>query len=354
MKRILRALVVVLGLALTALSAVTARAHDMEVDRLSLWIDPERGTLRGQLLFDPELTRRLDDPIDERARERALAFVREGLTIEADGEPIDLELSLRELWTRGGAVPGDSVMLTAALPRRAHALVVRVPARMKELLVVADLGAADSGASVVNALTTGGETAGPFALAHDEPATGSLGSYLWLGFRHVLPLGLDHVLFIVALALGSERRFRRLLLLSFAFTLAHSVTLGLGASGLLSIPGRIVEPLIALSIAVVALSNLWPRARRQEPWLAFVFGLLHGFGFAGVFGEMGFAAGDLVWPLLGFNLGVEVAQVVVLAACWLLLGAVDERRSYTHVIRPASVGIALCATFWVVERVFTF
>jgi hypothetical protein len=353
-----RALVVIAALALIALSAHFAWAHQLDVDRLSLWPHPEAGTLRGQLLFDPELTRALDDPADERASARVLEFVRRELIIEVDGKPLELEPELRELWTRSGAVPGDSVMIDARLPPHAHQLVVRAPARMKQLLVVIALPVDQNQKSeTASTLVAGGGTTPPFQLGKEPPAGArasarrSAFAYLGLGFRHVLPFGLDHMLFIVALVLGSDRKWRRMLLMSGAFTLAHTVTLGLGATGLVTIPGRVVEPFIALSIAVVALLNLWRRGHQHEPWVVLAFGLLHGLGFARALGETGLPANAVAVPLLCFNSGVELAQLVVVATCWLLLRSVDERRLYTHVVRPGSLFIAVAGLFWAVQRV---
>jgi hypothetical protein len=352
-----RALVVTAALALIALSAHVVRAHQLDVDRLSLWPHPEAGTLRGQLLFDPELTRALDDPADARASARVLEFVRHELTIEVDGKPLEFEPELRELWTRSGAVPGDSVMIDARLPPHAHELVVRAPARMKQLLVVVALPIDQTQRSeTASALVPGGAVTPPFLLGKEPPDSGratarrSALAYLWLGFRHVLPLGLDHMLFIVALVLGSDRKWRRMLLMSGAFTLAHTVTLGLGASGLLTVPVHVVEPLIALSIAVVALLNLWRRGHQHEPWVVLAFGLLHGLGFARALGETGLPANAIAVPLLCFNSGVELAQLVVVGVCWLALRPVDERHLYTHAVRPGSFVIALAGLFWAVQR----
>jgi hypothetical protein len=222
---------------------------------------------------------------------------------------------------------------------------------MKALLIVVDSASEDPRWKAESALVPGGQASPPFSSSQSSPAPTSLFSYLSLGFRHVLPLGLDHVLFMVALVIGSDRKWRRLVLLSGAFTLAHSVTLALGASGIVTIPGRVVEPLIALSIVVVALSNLWRSARPHGAWLVLAFGLLHGLGFASVLGDTGLARGELLVPLLGFNLGVEAAQLVVVALCWLLLWRFAEQRLYTHAVRPASVLIALCGIFWALERV---
>ncbi len=138
--------------------------------------------------------------------------------------------------------------------------------------------------------------------------------YLWLGYTHILPKGLDHILFVLGIFLLSPR-LRPMLLQVTAFTIAHSITLGLSIYGILSLPSRIVEPLIALSIAYVAIENLV--TRELKPWrlaLVFLFGLLHGLGFAGVLRELGLPRDEFVTALLTFNLGVEGGQLTIIAA----------------------------------------
>jgi HupE / UreJ protein len=175
--------------------------------------------------------------------------------------------------------------------------------------------------------------------------------YLWLGYTHILPKGLDHILFVIGLFLLSPR-LKTLLLQVTAFTVAHSITLGLSMYGIVSLPSRIVEPLIALSIAYVAIENLL--TRELKPWriaLVFMFGLLHGLGFASVLRELGLPRAEFLTALLTFNAGVEIGQLTIIAAAWLLVGAFMERRWYRRAIAvPASSGIALVAVYWTVTR----
>jgi hypothetical protein len=303
-------------------------------------------------LFDPELTRGLQDPPDAAARARVLDFVSQELVVEVDGLRLALEPEVRELWVRGGAVPGDSVVFVAPLPERASKLVVRAPQRMKQLLVAVALPTPSSHGELRSTLIAGGEATAPFELVDpDPPAPPSAFAYLKLGFAHVLPLGLDHLLFLVALVLGSERSWRRLLALSLGFTAAHTLTLGLGATGTVTVPAGIVEPLIALSIVALALSNLWQRERRHEPVWVLAFGLLHGLGFAGALSAIGLPPSGVVVPLLCFNVGVELAQIVVVGLVWLLLRPLDEQRVYPYAVRPGSLCIALVGLFWTVQRV---
>ncbi len=166
-----------------------------------------------------------------------------------------------------------------------------------------------------------------------------------------MPGGLDHVLFVACLVLGS-RTFRPLLLQLTSFTLAHTLTLGLGALGFLRLPGHVVEPLIALSIAFVAIENLIQRGSAPHRLLVvFGFGLLHGLGFAGALAEVGLSGESLVASLLGFNVGVELGQLTVVALLFVALGLFSNReRTLGVVLGPSSVVIAGVAGYWAVER----
>lgn len=178
--------------------------------------------------------------------------------------------------------------------------------------------------------------------------------YLWLGYTHILPKGLDHILFVLGLFLLSPRA-RPLLLQVTAFTVAHSITLGLSIYGLVSLPSRVVEPLIALSIAYVAIENLV--TRELKPWrlaLVFMFGLLHGLGFAGVLRELGLPRDEFVTALLTFNVGVEGGQLTVIAGAWLLTTAFMKKGWYhQRVVIPASVVIAMVGLYWTIARVWS-
>ena len=137
--------------------------------------------------------------------------------------------------------------------------------------------------------------------------------YFTLGFTHILPKGLDHILFVVGLFLLSTK-WRSVLLQVSTFTLAHSITLGLTIYGVVSLPARVVEPMIALSIAYVAIENVV--TTELKSWrvaLVFSFGLLHGMGFAGVLRDLGLPRSDFLAALVTFNLGVEAGQLTVVA-----------------------------------------
>ncbi len=180
-----------------------------------------------------------------------------------------------------------------------------------------------------------------------------LAAYIPVGFDHIVPKGLDHILFVIGLFLLSPH-FRPLAWQVTCFTLAHSVTLALGLYGIVRVSPAIVEPLIAASIVFVAFENLsTTRLSRFRPFVIFAFGLLHGLGFASVLTEFGLPEGQYLPALIGFNIGVELGQLAVLAACFLLVGLwFRHRHWYRQLISiPASLLVALVACIWFVERI---
>ena len=173
------------------------------------------------------------------------------------------------------------------------------------------------------------------------------------GIHHIL-IGPDHILFLVGLLLlgGS---IRQLALVVTAFTLAHSITLSLAVLGILSPPGNVVEPLIALSIVYVGVDNLLARGGRDvRGWIALTFGFIHGFGFASVLSEMGLPREALGWSLFSFNAGVELGQLVVVV---LVTSALTGLRAWSdaagqRVAYVGSIMVIAAGAFWFVQRVF--
>lgn len=177
--------------------------------------------------------------------------------------------------------------------------------------------------------------------------------YLVLGFEHILPKGLDHILFVIGIFLLSPA-WRPVLWQVTTFTIAHSITLGLTIYGIVSLSPAIVEPLIALSITYVAVENLFTST--LKPWriaLVFAFGLLHGMGFAGVLSELGLPRSEFFTALVTFNIGVEAGQLAVIALAFLAVGwwrRSEAGRYRRWVVVPASVLIAVCGAWWTVTR----
>jgi hypothetical protein len=178
--------------------------------------------------------------------------------------------------------------------------------------------------------------------------------YVELGFKHIIPLGIDHILFVVCLFLFNSN-LKSVIWQATAFTVAHSITLGLAMNGIVSIPSSIVEPLIALSIFYIAAENiLIENLKPTRIAVVFLFGLLHGMGFAGVLTELGLPSSEYITGLICFNVGVELGQISVILACWGLVGMWFRNKPWyrNRIVIPASVAIALIALFWTFERTF--
>lgn len=269
------------------------------------------------------------------------------------GEPVDMSFE-------GARIPliGDT-----DLPRASHILFAApVPATARDFQMTWPDGAGDlvlrqqgvdapytgylkgGDSSPVIALA-GGAALGPWA---------TFQSYIPIGFEHILPYGIDHILFVLGLFFLSPR-LRPLVWQISAFTLAHTLTLALGTLGVVRITPEIVEPLIALSIVFVALENVF--IRRLYPWrvaVVFGFGLLHGLGFATVLGEYGLPTAQFIPALIGFNIGVEIGQLTVIAIAFLTVGLWFRDRSWYRgrIAIPASLVIAGIGMYWCVERVY--
>ncbi|MCD6024518.1 MAG: rane protein [Fibrobacteria bacterium] len=189
------------------------------------------------------------------------------------------------------------------------------------------------------------------------PGTGTsgtrlFGKFIQVGYVHILPYGLDHILFVLGLFFFSTR-LRPLFLQVTAFTVAHSITLGLALLGVFSLPPALVEPLIALSIVVVGLENVFFRKVRASRWLiVFVFGLVHGMGFAGVLQDFGLPEGGF-WPaLVGFNVGVELGQISVIALAFCLTVFWRNKPWYfKRVVVPVSLAISAAGLYWAIQRI---
>ena len=191
--------------------------------------------------------------------------------------------------------------------------------------------------------------------------------YLREGVWHIW-IGIDHILFLIALLLPavviySDRRwlpvstfpqaFRAVVKVVTAFTIAHSITLSLAAFAVVDLPSRLVESVIAASIVVAALNNIFPLVQKRIWALAFAFGLVHGLGFANVLADLGLPREALIVSLVGFNLGVEVGQLAIVAGFLPLAFVLRGWRRYPAiVIQSGSIAVALFGCVWLVERAF--
>ena len=361
-----------LGVVLCALAAPAASAHTLgftdttlslrrdgtflvdvgcDLDALALGVEPtaDAGVLAAQIRALPSSER-------DALAGGLVDLLTRRLRVRFDGQPVPFTVSLpgRERPPAPGEAPA-ALGLVARLEGR-------VPAGAKTVSFVASRAfapvrltviAADGEARPTEVVERGGES-------RPQPLTGTVGPvsavatagrFLRLGYGHILPAGLDHVLFVLGLALLSPR-LAPLLAQVTAFTLAHTCTLALAVYGVVSLPSRVVEPLIAASIVYVGVENLF---RREASWLrlalVFCFGLLHGLGFAGVLSELGWPQGRKLLALLSFNVGVELGQLTVIAAALLLLAASNRlgmpRRPVERGLSLATAGVGLV---WMVQR----
>jgi len=184
--------------------------------------------------------------------------------------------------------------------------------------------------------------------------TDNIKSYIQLGFKHIIPKGLDHILFVLALFLLSSK-LKPLILQVSIFTLAHTITLFLGAINLIKISALIVEPIIALSIFFVAIENLFTEnIKKLRPYIIFIFGLLHGLGFAGVLNEIGISDELFISSLISFNIGVELGQISIIILSYIFIALLFQKKSWyrNRITRPLSLIIATVGLYWFIQRIF--
>jgi hypothetical protein len=263
----------------------------------------------------------------------------------------------------------------AGAPRLRYALFADVDATHRGLARVrtADGGTAlsvlDPRRDAANAVPAGRAAAGATPSAAEDGPTTATG-FLREGVHHIVT-GYDHVLFLLVLLLPAvlrrdegpgERRWRPVARIGeavwpivgivTAFTAAHSITLALAALGHVRLPGWFVEPAIAATIVLAAIDNIRPIFPVRRPVVAFVFGLIHGFGFAGVLAELALPAADFALALLLFNVGLELGQLAIVAVAMTLLFALRDWPKYVAVVvRGGSVLAMAVAAIWLVERI---
>jgi HupE / UreJ protein len=316
------------------------------------------------------------------AVERALPLIREAMEFYAGDARLELELqgfSLPALPESAYADPAQDkstvLRFTAKLPATTAPLVMVVPygARVHHPVLFAagspaagvlarswveegpseafEWAAIASGTDAAN--HAGGVARAPGGATATSPWYLDFWTYLRLGFKHIVPDGLDHILFVLALFfLGLE--WRKLIAQTTVFTIAHATTLFLSRYGVISLPGKYVEPLIAFSIACIALENIWrPKLGPARLALVFAFGLVHGLGFAGSLAEVEFPRDQFLMALLGFNLGVDFGQLFVIALAFLAVGWFRNKPWFrARVMIPCCAAIAATGLFWTVQRIF--
>ena len=178
--------------------------------------------------------------------------------------------------------------------------------------------------------------------------------YLRLGYTHIIPLGIDHILFILCVFFLNSS-VKQIIVQASMFTLAHSITLGLAAYGVINPSPVIVEPIIALSIVFLAVENIY--FTKVRPWrmlMVFLFGLVHGMGFAGALSGLGLPKYAFTEALISFNVGVEVGQLTIICIMYFFVAKTfAEKKWYRkRIVVPTSLAIASIAAWWTVQRIF--
>ena len=285
--------------------------------------------------------------------EKQAARYLEAIDVQFDGAPVPLALAGVEIPPVGDVALSrqTTVRLSGAAPAGAKTLTFSYHKRFGSCVLRVQEGERLDAVWLKN-----GERSPPYVpgKGFDQRTMADvLLEYTVLGFTHIVPLGLDHILFVLGLFLLSTR-IAPLLIQVTAFTVAHSVTLALSVYGVVSLPSSIVEPLIAASIVYVAVENiLTPQLKPWRALVVFGFGLLHGLGFAGVLQEVGLPSGQFVPALVSFNVGVELGQLAVIGAAYLAVGIWGRNKIWyrPRVVIPASAMVAAVGLFWTIERV---
>ncbi|MEE2821050.1 MAG: HupE/UreJ family protein [Pseudomonadota bacterium] len=366
----------VLGVLLAILSWV-ASAHEMRPSIASLSIDSQ-GVLQLELVtnmeawlanVNPSLSDTNDSPnvaiydrfraldateLEVAIRDKGRDFSRV-IEVFAGDLPITMTLtSLKVLPVDDDELPRDTQLnFVGGLPDGVESVRYRVNDTMPNTAVRLFLENAEPRVQFIKS----GQESGELSLdrAVERSVSDLVVNYVELGFTHIIPRGLDHIIFILGLTLISKRLVDLVIQVT-AFTVAHSVTLALGLYGVLELPASIVEPLIAASIIYIAVENIWHhKVNRSRALVVFAFGLLHGLGFASVLTELGLPERDFIVGLLSFNVGVELGQLAIILGAYLSIGIWIVHYSWyrARFAIPMSILIGLVGCYWFVERVMS-
>ena len=346
-------------------SGEAARAHELELTEVHVTFAGD-GTFRIEVMNDPGwllmrvepfsglgLSGRLDPPDrDRRLAEMEPTFA-DWVHLYFDGERAPTSATYLPPAEDGPAAPDGTLLGVMRLDGRVPPGAETFSFAYGLIMDAYPLLIRDRSDEVVTYWNVGEYETEPMLLGELTPPTRwqVVGTYLGLGFTHIVPKGLDHILFVMGIFLLGTRLTPMLAQVT-TFTIAHTITLGLTMFGVLSLPARVVEPLIALSIAYVAIENLV--TSELKPWrlaLVFGFGLLHGMGFAGVLAELGLPRGEFASALMSFNLGVEGGQLAVIAGLFAVLGWARHAPWYRRAaVVPLSLGIAAVGVYWTITR----
>lgn len=310
-------------------------------------------TNNSPLADEYDRLRALDDATIEALFRENWSRIADGITMQAGETAVRPELGEIVVTPEPDLeLPRDAMIrFSATLPEDGTPLVMGWASEYGPLVI--RQGEGESGYTAY--LTQGAQTEPmPREGVAQVSAMAAFVDYLIIGFEHIIPKGLDHILFVLGLFFFSLA-VRPLLIQVTTFTLAHTITLAMATLGIVSVPASVVEPLIAASIVYIAVENViggsitWRRTA-----VIFAFGLLHGLGFASVLGDIGLDPARFISGLIAFNIGVEFGQLAVIAIAFLVLGIPFGKKPWyrAYIAVPASVAIGLVGAYWTIERVF--
>ena len=290
--------------------------------------------------------------------DRLRRLFRRRVRVRFDGEPAPFEVTFpdhgapRADWTEIPTVLGLTARLTSAIPDGSR----EVAFFASRAFLAVHLTVVDKRRDMTSRFVLErGARSDPFNLVGPvvslRPGT-IVVQYLRLGFTHIIPEGLDHILFVLGLFLLNAK-FRPLAWQVTAFTIAHALTLTLATFEAVALSAKLVEPLIALSISYVAFENIiTDRLKPSRSAIVFLFGLLHGLGFASVLIQLGLPEGERPLALVSFNIGIEAGQLAVIVAAFTTVGWVSQRPWYrTRIVIPVSFVIGIVGLAWMVQHI---
>lgn len=254
-------------------------------------------------------------------------------------------------------VTGTNVSMTSDNYPLAHFL-MEYPCSGESTRIAYDLFVEDINRSHINFAIIEGEKGTQeftFTIAERELVIGDrnwlrqASNFVILGIEHIIT-GYDHILFVLCLILPAAISLGRVVEVVTAFTLGHSITLGLATLGIVSLPSQLVEAAIALSIVFVAIENLFKWKMKKRWIITLLFGLIHGFGFAGILQEMELSSSTVASSLLFFNLGVEIGQIAIIALVFPLLAMARKYKRFPAFVTTSSTLIMAIGLFWFVQR----
>lgn len=357
----LRAVTRFAGLLILGFFVPAVQAHPIPFSYLDLRLDQARieGTLTAHIVdlahdLNVQQPESLLDPKFAESRRQAIQeLVKSRLLLTADGAPMDLEvLRIEPLIDRQAL----SIELQIETPADAKPTALRIQCALfpYDPQHQTFLNVYEEGILVHQEIFTQDHQMFLYRSGGSQSRMAVIKEFIPAGIYHIFT-GPDHVLFIIGLLLMGGTLVRLLSIVT-AFTIAHSITLSLAALSIINPSPRVIEPAIALSIIYVGIDNLMvgKTGRDARAWIAFFFGFVHGFGFAGVLREFGLPRAALGWSLFSFNFGVEIGQACIVVVAAFLLAAIRKRSEAAsrRVLIGGSVCVSLAGTYWFIQRVF--